>query len=165
MAAELTPLHKRALFEDGYVVLSGAITPPLVADARAQMAAAGKHTYQDEALETSAEFCDLVNKSSLTPILREAMGPFDPPSRGFAATIFPQASNGTLVLGTDASKDANESDYNVQPYAHRASRCARAGGRRAWRPERGAPVYCQAAQDLGSVLKKLTSPLTTHQQN
>ena len=125
MAAELTPLHKRALFEDGYVVLSGAITPPLVADARVQMAAAGKHTYQDEALETSAEFCDLVNKSSLTPILREAMGPFDPPSRGFAATIFPQASNGTLVLGTDASKDANESDYNVQPYAHRASRCAR----------------------------------------
>jgi hypothetical protein len=120
MAAELTPLQKRALFEDGYVVLPGAVAPPLVAAARARLAAAGKHTYQDEALETSAEFCDLVNKSSLTPILREAMGPFDPPSRGFAATIFPQASNGTLALGTEASKDAKEPDYNLTPTAQAA---------------------------------------------
>ena len=49
----------------------------------------GGRRYQDEALETSREFTDLVNKSDLGEVIRNTMGPYDSPTRGFAATVMP----------------------------------------------------------------------------
>lgn len=101
---ELSPEQKRQLFDDGYVVIKQAVAAELVEAAQARLEAAGQHTYQNEPLEMSDEFCDLVNQSSLDPILREAMGPFTPVTRGFAATIFPARNNGTLALGRDGDR-------------------------------------------------------------
>ncbi|NKC00083.1 MAG: hypothetical protein GKR90_16520 [Pseudomonadales bacterium] len=83
MANELTLEQKRQLFHDGYVVIRNAISQDLVDTARARIKAAKK----GESLSPAPEITDLVNKSSVTPILQDAMGHFDPPSRGQVGII------------------------------------------------------------------------------
>jgi hypothetical protein len=85
MATELTPDQKRQLFHDGYLVLKGAVSEELVDAARARIKAAQK----GESLAAATELSDLVNKSTITPILNEAMGQFDPPSRTHVGVIKP----------------------------------------------------------------------------
>ena len=92
----LNQKQKSQFYKDGFLVVKHAVSAPLVDSARACLDAAGQHSFQDPELETSDEFCDLINKSDLDRILREAMGPFSPVTRGFAATIFPSA---TAALG------------------------------------------------------------------
>ena len=70
----LTQHQKRDLYRDGYVVLENAVSDELVAAARARIKAAKK----DERLGGDRAMTDLVNGSSITPILHEAMGYFDP---------------------------------------------------------------------------------------
>ena len=77
MTTQMTDEQKRRLFHDGYVVLKGAVSDELVAAARARIKAAKK----GENLSPAEELTDLVNKSTVTPILTEVMGRFDPPSR------------------------------------------------------------------------------------
>ena len=74
--AALTLEQKRALYRDGYVVVPKAVAPELVeaALARIRRAKKGEHIGSDP------EMTDLVNASSVTPILHEAMGQFDPPA-------------------------------------------------------------------------------------
>lgn len=72
----LTLDQKRTLYREGYVVLRGAVSPELVAAARARIASAAK----GENLMGDRALTDLVNASSITPILTEAMGRFDPPT-------------------------------------------------------------------------------------
>lgn len=67
--------QKQALYRDGYVVLEGAVSSDLIGAARARIKAAKK----GENLFGEKEMTDLVNASSITPILHEAMGYFDPP--------------------------------------------------------------------------------------
>ncbi len=74
-AHTLTLEQKRALYRDGYIVLRNAVSEELVAAALARIKSAEK----GENLGPTREMTDLVNASSITPILNEAMGQFDPP--------------------------------------------------------------------------------------
>ena len=73
--ATLTPEQKRALYRDGYVVVKNAVSPELVEAALQRIRDANK----GENLGGTKEMTDLVNASSVTPILHEAMGQFDAP--------------------------------------------------------------------------------------
>ncbi|MDA0789408.1 MAG: hypothetical protein O2780_08115 [Proteobacteria bacterium] len=73
---QLTPEQKRNLYHDGYVILKQAVSKELVEAARARIRCATK----GENLGGTKEMTDLVNASSITPIVREAMGEFDPPT-------------------------------------------------------------------------------------
>ena len=89
MTTTLTIEQKRQLFHDGYIVLKGAVPGGLVEAAQARIEAAEKGPTgtspvfrpRDESLSPAAELTDLVNKSTVTPILTEVMGTFDLPSR------------------------------------------------------------------------------------
>ncbi len=76
MADLLSDDQKRALYSEGYVVVKGAVAPELVEAAKARI----KRAERGENLFAEPEMTDLVNASSLTPILREAVGTFDPPT-------------------------------------------------------------------------------------
>ena len=78
MATSLCREQKRTLFRDGYVILRNAVSQQLVEAARQRIAAAE----EGEILSKAVEMTDLVNASSITPILTEAMGTFDPPIAG-----------------------------------------------------------------------------------
>ena len=73
--AAFTLEQKQDLYRDGYVIVRNAVSPELVAAALARIKAAGK----GENLGTTEEMTNLVNASSVAPILREALGEFDPP--------------------------------------------------------------------------------------
>ena len=77
MANKLTLKQKRALYRDGYIILKNAIPRDLIEPALAQIAR------KDENPGSTKEMTDLINASSITPILQEAIGPFDPPSDCF----------------------------------------------------------------------------------
>ena len=72
----LTVEQKRVLYRDGYVVVPRAVAPELVEAALARIRRAKK----GESLSGEREMTDLVNASSVTPILHEVMGRFDPPT-------------------------------------------------------------------------------------
>ena len=73
MQKALTLEQKRALYRDGYVIVRNAVPEHLVA-------AAKRRIDRGEGLLSKApEMTDLVNRSSVTPILHEAMGHFDAP--------------------------------------------------------------------------------------
>ena len=72
----LTVEQKRALYRDGYVVVPNAVAPELVDAALARIRRAKK----GESLSGEREMTDLVNASSVTPVLHEVMGRFDPPT-------------------------------------------------------------------------------------
>ena len=74
-AATLTLDQKRALYRDGYIVVKNAVSKELVEAALARIRSAKK----GENLGKEKEMTDLVNASSITPILKEALGTFDPP--------------------------------------------------------------------------------------
>ena len=78
MATSLCRGQKRTLFRDGYVILRNAMSQQLMEAARQRIAAA----QEGEILSKAVEMTDLVNASSITPILTEAMGTFDPPIAG-----------------------------------------------------------------------------------
>lgn len=73
---ELTDDEKREFYRDGFFTLRNIIPEEFVATAqrRYKMASPG------DDLTHEPEFADLVNKTALTPIMRELMGEFDPPS-------------------------------------------------------------------------------------
>ena len=72
----LTLEEKRAFHRDGYFIVRGAVSPDLVEAARRRIKAAQK----GESLMNDAALTDLVNASSIAPILHEVMGKFDPPT-------------------------------------------------------------------------------------
>jgi len=75
MATELTLEQKRTLYRDGYIIVRNAVSKELVEAALQRISAAKK----GQILSKEKEMTDLVNASSITPILNEAMGTFDPP--------------------------------------------------------------------------------------
>jgi hypothetical protein len=76
MKTRLTDDEKRAFYQDGFIVLRDVVPEELVA--------AAQQRYRDakpgDDLTHAPAFTDLINKSPLTPVMREAMGDFDPPS-------------------------------------------------------------------------------------
>ena len=73
--AAMSPEQKCALYRDGFVVLRNAVSEELIAVAQRRIKSAKK----GERLGGDAAMTNLVNASSITPILHEAMGWFDPP--------------------------------------------------------------------------------------
>ena len=67
--------QKRDLYTDGYVVVKNAVSQSLVAAALARIGRAKK----GEIIGTDKAMTDLVNATSVTPILHDVMGQFDPP--------------------------------------------------------------------------------------
>lgn len=75
MKTQLTHDEKIQFYDDGYFVVKGAVAPDLVEAALIRMKSARK----GEFLGPDQAMTDLVNASSVTPIMHELMGPFDPP--------------------------------------------------------------------------------------
>ena len=74
----LTKEQKRLFYHDGYIVLKQAVNLDLVDAALARIKTAQK----GENLGAEAAMTDLVNASSITPILTDMIGEFDPPIAG-----------------------------------------------------------------------------------
>jgi hypothetical protein len=85
---ELTLEQKRCFYRDGYVVLKQAVAGELVAAALARIKSAAK----GESLSSAREMTDLLSASSITPILHQAMGQFDPPSACQIGVLKPRAA-------------------------------------------------------------------------
>lgn len=71
----LTPTEKHELYRDGYVIVKNAVSDDLVEAALRRI----HDRKQGELLGKAKELTDLVNASSITSVLHEAMGQFDPP--------------------------------------------------------------------------------------
>ena len=76
MTDTLSHAQKESLFRDGYIVLKKAVSDDLVDSAlnRIKSAKKGEYVGPDEAMT------NLINASTITPILHDAMGQFDPPT-------------------------------------------------------------------------------------
>lgn len=68
--------QKRTLYRDGYIVVKNAVSQELVQKALDRIKGARK----GESLWNDATMTDLVNASTITPILHDVMGQFDPPT-------------------------------------------------------------------------------------
>ncbi len=75
MAEHLSATQKQSLYDDGYVVVKHAVDERLV-DAALNCI---NQAEQPQVVGTNQAMTDLVNASSVAPILQEAMGYFDPP--------------------------------------------------------------------------------------
>ena len=67
--------QKRQFYRDGYIVIKKAVAPELIESALGRIRSAKK----GENLGAELVMTDLLNKSSLTPILTDMIGDFDPP--------------------------------------------------------------------------------------
>lgn len=93
-ASELSLAEKQALYRDGFVVVRDAVPRELTFRARRAInlhvgASGTRRPYHE--LNTDSPLPALVNESSLGELMRRAMGPYDAPSRAFAAVLPPQA--------------------------------------------------------------------------
>ena len=91
---ELTLDEKRCFHRDGFIVIRDAVPRELTFRARRSVnmhaARDGVHRpYHD--LADDSPLPDLVNKSRLGEIMRNTMGPYDPPRSAFAAVLYPQS--------------------------------------------------------------------------
>ena len=84
----LTLEQKRQFYRDGYIVVKGAISQTLVDNARSRI----KRAKKGEFIGPSHEMTDLLNASSLTPILNDMMGQFDPPTTCQVGVLKPIAA-------------------------------------------------------------------------
>ena len=75
ISVAMTQEQKRQFYRDGFIILKQAVGKDLVAAALRCLGEAKRGEY----VGPRKEMTDLVNASSLTPILHEAMGRFDPP--------------------------------------------------------------------------------------
>ena len=99
---ELTLEEKQTLYEDGFIILRNVVPEPLTFKARRTINMfAGRHgirrAYHD--ISTSSALPDLMNGSILSDILRNTIGPHDPPERGFAAILYPNEKMNTPNYG------------------------------------------------------------------
>jgi len=81
--SQLSYDQKLELYRNGYIILKGAVQDDLVAAAVDRMDTAEKKVH----LGREKVMTDLINRSSLTPILNDVMGEFDPPSLAHVAVI------------------------------------------------------------------------------
>ena len=75
MQTTLTLEQKKDLYRDGYIIVKGAVSEELVQRALDKL----DNQVEGEYAGGTEELTDLVNASSVTPILHDAMGYFDPP--------------------------------------------------------------------------------------
>ena len=75
MDRQLSLEQKQFLYSNGYIVIKNAVSDDLVSSALSRIKSAKK----GENLSVEKSMTDLVNASSITPVLNEVMGQFDPP--------------------------------------------------------------------------------------
>ena len=75
MHGKLTAEQKQSLYDDGYVIVKGAVEDRLV-DAALDCI---NNTERPNILGTDPSLTNLVNASSITPVVHDVMGYFDPP--------------------------------------------------------------------------------------
>ena len=75
MQSKLNNEQKQTLYDDGYVIVKGAVEDQLVDTALDYLNSEEKVNI----VGTDSRMTDLVNQSAITPILNEVMGHFDPP--------------------------------------------------------------------------------------
>ncbi len=73
----LTLEEKQFLKCEGYVIVRNAVSRDLVEAAQARI----KRAEKGESLASDAAMTDLINRSTVTPILNDVMGQFDPPTQ------------------------------------------------------------------------------------
>lgn len=114
---ELTLPQKRTFYEDGFIVLKDAVSRQLTFEARRtiNMYAGQKGIRRHYAdIARSSAITDLVKKSDLGKIMRNTMGPYDPPERGFAAVLYPrEPSDG---VGSHGLPDAQLPNFGFNPH-------------------------------------------------
>ena len=101
-ANELSLDEKRMFQRDGFIVIREAVPRALTFKARRAInmraAADGvRRPYHD--LSGASTLPDLVNSSPLGEIMRNTMGPYDPPRSAFAAILYPQPKARTPNFG------------------------------------------------------------------
>ncbi|MEM7363632.1 MAG: hypothetical protein AAF525_06375 [Pseudomonadota bacterium] len=92
MTTAITTEQKAQFVRDGFIVLRDVVTRDLTSRARREIhmhTASTGTTRPYHALDNDA-LPDLMNKSPLADIMRDMIGPYDAPSRAFAATLYPQ---------------------------------------------------------------------------
>ncbi len=91
-AAELTDDQKRGLYRDGFVVLKGAVPIEKTRAARRLINMNAQNGLRERYHEIGENpvITDLINTTDFGEIVRNTIGPFDPPTRGFAPTLYPR---------------------------------------------------------------------------
>jgi len=82
----LTVDQKRVFYRDGYVILRNAVSSDLVEAALRRI----RNAQKGESLSGDHTMTDLVNASTITPILHEAMGRFDPVTASQVGVLKPR---------------------------------------------------------------------------
>ncbi|MYE22511.1 MAG: hypothetical protein F4Y01_00925 [Gammaproteobacteria bacterium] len=109
-ASELTSDQKRALVRDGFVVVPRVVSRDLTGAARrAIYLDARSNGFRRHSHDTGIDgvLADLVNKSPLSDIMLNAMGPFDAPERGFAAVLYPEPEHDLPNFGWQPHLDGS----------------------------------------------------------
>lgn len=109
-ATELTDDQKRSLYRDGFIVLKNAVPKELTRRARRAvnvMGGSGARRAYHEIAENEA-LTDLINTTPFGEIVRNTIGPYDPPDRGFAAVLYPRdPSDNINIYGVPDSEVPN----------------------------------------------------------
>ena len=96
---ELTLEQKRAFYRDGFIILKNIVPKELTHRARRLVNITAGQIVNGtmDAPKRRNRFVgcediitDLVNKTALTELLTNTMGPFDPPTNGFAPILYPR---------------------------------------------------------------------------
>lgn len=115
---ELSAEQKRQFYRDGFIVLKNAVEPELTYRAKRRInVIAGRpgrlFDYYGE-LSGSPEFPALVNESCLGEILRNTMGPYDPPQRAMPMVLYP--SDPSPEIGHHGLPDDQLPNYGFFPH-------------------------------------------------
>ena len=119
MKVQLNDSEKREFYRDGFFVLKNVIPEEYVMAAQQRY----KSAKRGDDLTYESVFTDLVNKTSLTPIMRELMGEFDPPS-GTRHIVRPKGQKPGENYGMLGYKDKDipyyEADLHIDGQAVRS---------------------------------------------
>ncbi|MDE0694017.1 MAG: phytanoyl-CoA dioxygenase family protein [Gammaproteobacteria bacterium] len=107
---ELGLEQRQALVRDGFVVLRDVVPRDLTdAARRAIYLDARSNGFRRHSHDTGIDgvLADLVNKSPLSDIMLNAMGPYDAPERGFAAVLYPEPEHDLPNFGWQPHLDGS----------------------------------------------------------
>ncbi|MBV7330631.1 hypothetical protein KFU94_20825 [Chloroflexi bacterium TSY] len=121
---DLTLEQKQTFYQDGFIVLKNTVPREMTREARCVLnILAGKilmgtaegplRKYRAISGQHGA-ITNLINKTSLSQLLANTMGPFDPPSRGFAAILYPREPS--KEIGTHGLPDDEVPNHAFFPH-------------------------------------------------
>lgn len=115
---QLTLEQKRCFYRDGFVVLKHAVPRELTFEARrlinmkaGRRGGIAKHYAE---IGRSDALTNLVNETAVAEVLRNTMGPFDAPKRGFAALLYPR--DASQRIGVHGLREHEVPNYGFNPH-------------------------------------------------